>query len=485
MNEQARVKPVFSQAKRQHVLGVLRFFTRNVWTLARSFWPVLAGLAISDSIRMYAGLIGAVGVLFLSVVAFLEHWRFTFKIEASALVIERGIIERERMVIPFDRIQTVHTEELFWHRMFGLVGLRIDTAGSSGAEVEISALKKSEAQQLNAILSRGATSHIEAVQPLVQLDWQKLLRIGLTQNHLRNAIISFGAVVAVIEPLMQWLEQGMDALPWAWVWALKLIWVLAIPLFFLFFLLVGLLVSLVGAILRYHKLTVRLADNQLEMSGGFLKKFEFKLPLHKIQMLESKSGILQRIAGFETVRIHQARSQVTSDGGAVNVLIPGLNDQETAVLASRLFLEDFTRDAKVLRPHRLFWIRRSIWRSVFGLIPFLLFPHPLVLLLFIAWMLWSILASLRKYQGTSFVVKPTELLFRTGWRVQVKRRVEWRKLQRVSIRSNWFMQRKGLADVVLSTAAGPITLPYVRVESAKQLRDWGLFQIESSSAPWM
>ena len=130
-------------------------------------------------------------------------------------------------------------------------------------------------------------------------------------------------------------------------------------------------------------------------------------------------------------------------------------------------------------------IRRSIWRSVFGLIPFLLFPHPLVLLLFIAWMLWSILASLRKYQGTSFVVKPTELLFRTGWRVQVKRRVEWRKLQRVSIRSNWFMQRKGLADVVLSTAAGPITLPYVRVESAKQLRDWGLFQIESSSAPWM
>ena len=37
------------------------------------------------------------------------------------------------------------------------------------------------------------------------------------------------------------------------------------------------------------------------------EKFEFKIPLHKVQMLEGSSSVLQRLVGFETFKVHQAR----------------------------------------------------------------------------------------------------------------------------------------------------------------------------------
>ena len=485
MSEQDKVEGVFSLPQRQHVLGVFRYFTRNAWLLIRSFWPALAGLAISDSVRMYTGLVSVIVLIGLCAFAALEHWRFTFKIDAGSLIIERGILERERLVIPLDRIQTVHTEELFWHRFFSLVGLRIDTAGSSGAEVELTALKKDQASLLIDVLSSAHHEPKAEVAPLIQLDWEKLFRIGLTQNHLRNAMISFGAVVAVAEPLMEWVEQALDSLPTVWIWAFKFAWIFAVPLFGLFFLFTGLLVSLLGALLRYHRLTVRLTSSHLEMKGGFLKKFEFKLPLHKIQMLEGKSGILQRLAGFQTVKIHQARSQSNADAGGVNVVIPGLSREEMATLNSGIYKEDCTSEALRLKPHSIWWVRRAVLFIAWSTIPLFLWPNFLVVLFAFAWAAWSIYSSAMLHRQMCLIVMPSELIFRSGWRVQLSRRIELRKLQRVTLRANWFMRKKGVSNVVLLTAAGPLTLPYVPLFQAKELRDKALFEIESTQVPWM
>ena len=64
---------------------------------------------------------------------------------------------------------------------------------------------------------------------------------------------------------------------------------------------------LIGAVLRYYNLQVRAQADGLELSG--VAKTEFKIPLHKVQLLEGSSSVLQRWVGFETYKIHQARAQ--------------------------------------------------------------------------------------------------------------------------------------------------------------------------------
>ena len=51
-------KAAFSDPRRQHFLGVIRYFTKYLVLLVRSFFPILAGLAISDGLRQYAEVIG-------------------------------------------------------------------------------------------------------------------------------------------------------------------------------------------------------------------------------------------------------------------------------------------------------------------------------------------------------------------------------------------------------------------------------------------
>ena len=83
----------------------------------------------------------------------------------------------------------------------GVAGLRIDTAGSSGAEVEIAAMRLSEAQALKGVLTAVAYGHSDepdmqdtsagapSANTVISLSLSRLFKIGLTQNHLRNALV--------------------------------------------------------------------------------------------------------------------------------------------------------------------------------------------------------------------------------------------------------------------------------------------------------
>jgi putative membrane protein len=59
-----------------------------------------------------------------------------------------------------------------------------------------------------------------------------------------------------------------------------------------------------------------------------------------------------------------------------------------------------------------------------------------------------------------------------------------RKVQRISVTQSLPQKRKGLATLRIFLASGPIKLPYVDFEMAKQLRDYVLYKVESSQLAW-
>jgi len=489
MNEQAEehnMSDIFSDPRRQHVLSIVRFFVKNGWTFLRSFWPAFAGLAFNENIRLYSGAAIVLIVALLSVAAIIEHWKYTFHIENAALVIHRGLIEREKLVIPIERIQAVHTEQSWWQRIFGLNGLRVDTAGSSGAEVEISALRTELADQLRHILSKESpkTMREKESTPLIHLDWRMLLKIGLTQNHLRNAAISFGAVLAFMEPFEDVISAMTDAVSPVWKVLIRALWVLFIPLSILLFGMIGVLVSLLGAVIKYHQLQVVIEESALEITGGFFRKFSYRIPLPKIQLFELRSSVLQRLAGFESVRIHQARSQAAAGNAGVNLTIPGLNPTQVLQLEQAIFEAVSPEVLSTLRPHDLYWIKRWILRLSLA-IPLFLIGGIWGALLALGWGIWSTWAVWESRNRFKVCLSTSECTVWWGWLHRKKKLGVFYKMQRVSIRTNLFLKRKRLSNVILHTAAGPLFIPCIPDEAAMRLRDWTLKNVEISSKRWM
>lgn len=475
--------------RRQHPYGVLRYFVKYVLSFVLSFWPILAGLAVSDVVKGYAVYISAAALTAVCVAAWLQFWRFTYEITGDSLVIRKGVLEHERITIPFERIQMVHMEQSLLQRPFGVLGLRVDTAGSSGAEVEISALKVEDAHQLKAILTPSEhlddgvhAPHAQRTE-LISLSWNRLFKIGLTQNHLRNALIAFGSVVAFAEPAEDTIKTILTEVPdYAW-FLLKLLWVLLLPVIAMGIVAVGVLISLVGAVIRFYQLTVQADADGLELSGGLLKRFEYKIPIHKVQLLEGTSGVLQRLVGFESYKIHQARAQAEQGQSGVNLVIPGLEADHALRLQEALF-PAFEGQQSELRPHVIWLVRMLAIRLLLVSVAWSV-GTGWWRLLAAAWAVWLIASGLRRFQNQHLVWTSSQVVLRSGWLRKRTVRAELRKMQRVVVMDNWVMRRRDLVHIRLHSAAGPVVMRYVVKNEAERLRDRTLYEVERSIERWM
>lgn len=492
--EESQPQPAHFPVLRQHPTGVFQYIVNYTWTFIRGFWPILAGAAVSDNIRAYGEWIGLAVLAIACLSALLQYWKFTYQVTEEALVIRRGVLERERITIAFERIQVVNLEQSIWQRAFGVMSIKVDTAGTSGAEVEIAALKVQHAKALKSILSSGGAKVLrdqenEVSEPvsdstqLIAISWSRLFKVGLTQNHLRSALIALGSVVALAEPLEGILTNWLSDVPmYTWL-LLKFLWVLLIPFFTIGVVVIGMLVSLIGAVLRYYKLQVSVQAEGLELSGGLLKKFEFKIPLHKVQMLEGSSGVLQRLIGFETFRIHQARAQSEAAQGGVSMAIPGL-EWDHAERINAILFPPVSGEAEEIRPHKMLLIRMLIFRSAL-ILPLLVWGYGWMQIVGGIWGVWLSMAAIKQYHAVQLTVYEEQLCMRTGWLRKKHIRTELRKAQRVVLTESWLMRRRSLAHARIYTAAGPVAVRYIPKKTATKLRDISLYKAEATNRPWM
>ena len=102
------------------------------------------------------------GIYFLGVflvVAFFTFLfaRIGFRKKAYAfrnhdVIYRSGIIATNTMVIPYNRVQHVALHEGLISRYFGLAEVEIFTAGGSSSDIEISGIKKEEAENIKQLL---------------------------------------------------------------------------------------------------------------------------------------------------------------------------------------------------------------------------------------------------------------------------------------------------------------------------------------------
>lgn len=125
----------------------------GVWALA-GIGPLLLLAIIGTLNLLIAGFI----VVFAVAGSAVRWWRFTWHRTSTALVIDQGILQRQRRIIPLERIQSVEEVRQLRHRLFGVTGLRVEAVGGSETQGQLDALTHEEASDLREELLSGRSA---------------------------------------------------------------------------------------------------------------------------------------------------------------------------------------------------------------------------------------------------------------------------------------------------------------------------------------
>ncbi len=492
------------EPQRQSLVGVVVYIIRNFRIMVTLFITILALGASNPKLFLYA-LSGAVPLaLLLVVLAWFQYRNFTFHIEGDELIIHKGVFFKERVVIAAERIQSIQVTESLLQRILGVVALKVDTAGSKGNELSIPALEQSRADLLKTLLYQfkegeasvgisdaanievGEKAQTTNGQVLVKLSYMDLLKVGLTENHLRTGLLAlaftFGYISQYQDLIQKYLERYVDEYA-------EQVANAGISMFLAFLLIysvISVLISLGRTLLRFFDLKAVLKADAVEISTGLLQRQQARIPINKIQFVQWETNPLRRLAGFESAKIKPTnpagevpRQQVNEIPALkfreskllIEGIFPGYVDPETGVYANAAA---YVRINTILFSLLILPATAVAWFQVEML-------ALLVLLLYVP----VVFLSLQYGRRVELLISETYLLLRKGWIFPKRIVLPSHKLQSVAISQSFLLKRRSLCNLTLYTAAGYRVVRYLRESEAERLRDYLLFKIESSNEPWM
>ena len=479
-----------------------KIYRKIAQNAVQSLLPLVAfGFAYEGSLMTKVTLgIGAF-VSITIIISIVRYWFFRYKIAEDSVLIREGVIKKTELNIKFDRIQAISTTQNIVYRIFNLVTIKLDTAGSAGQEGHLPGIKKALATSLRDKIRRkpvsanrdngesdDAEDAIHPVRSLLALGSGDLVRIGLSDNR---ALIFLAFLAPVIKQFNQRIEQGIeDEAVVAAVGGVQASVAVGSLLVFGFLLFLG-AASIIGAFLRYHKFEL-VADNDiLRSTGGLLTRHEHSINLAKIQTVVASQGIMLRLFGRFRLKARQATS--SRRGKNKSLTIPICTPRQLAPLTAELFGGEFAglRIESVNTAFRL--IAKQFIRSrlvLTGLLPACVAMavlssslgwHAIWALLWIPVALFGVWCIYRRY---GVLVSEDGLALRQGFLGYRVTAFLHRKVQRISVTQTLLQRRKGLATMQFYLASGSIKVPYVNFAKAKALRDYVLFRVETSQLAW-
>jgi uncharacterized membrane protein YdbT with pleckstrin-like domain len=119
-------------------------------------------------------LLMVIAIAFAVIAAYVSYWSFRYKVEYNYLSFVKGIINRQKISVPFRQVQNVDIDQNFIYRIFGLVSLVILTMGNEDpqhmkkeeSEIVLPPLNVREGTQLQKfLLDRSNIQRIVAQNP--------------------------------------------------------------------------------------------------------------------------------------------------------------------------------------------------------------------------------------------------------------------------------------------------------------------------------
>ncbi|MGW0162035.1 PH domain-containing protein [Mycobacterium sp. NPDC003323] len=393
------------------------------------------------------------------IVAFgLARWfTTTYRIDDEEVSLRSGVLQRNELSVPRNRIRSVHTEARLLHRLLGLTVLRVSTGQEAKGENEfrLDAVRSEQVAQLRATLLG------ESAQPdpgLALARWQP--------SWLRYSPLSLSGLVAVGALIGMVYQAGFADRLQAWMVVALL--VVSVPL------------AVARSLLTYGNLVLTRHTDTVGLSHGLVRVREYTYDLRRLRGGTLIEPLLVRVVGG--ARLDAVMTGVSGAGESSLLLPPCPAATARDVLAQLTGRADVVTGPLVSHgpaATRRRWVRAMALPVVAAVVlPFLAVPGWV-------WVLWALLTgvcvvlAVDRVRALGHRVDADWLVTRAG---SVERRrdcVQTAGIIGWTVRQTWFQRRANVATLVAATAAG--TKRYVLIDVPA---DWA-WSVAATASVWV
>ena len=406
------------------------------------------------------------GSAVIALIAGVVKWRtFVYWFENGELHIRYGLFVKKKRYIPFERIQSLNYHEGIFHRLFNLVKVQVETAGSKNGkpEAELTAIPKLQADAIELEMQRAKMQEkvINDLESIIA-SAEKTTAPVIYQMSVRDLVVlatTSGGIGVVLSGLLAVVLQFSDIIPYETVFQelenfIKIgIFLVAITV--MFGLMLAWVFSVVITIVNYYEYTVRIEDEKLIITKGLLERKRITLPLNRIQGVRIVENPLRQLTGFSTVFVESAGGNGENSPDKKIALFPLIKRKDCFEALADLFPEGnwephFIRSPK--RARSFFYRFDFLWLlPTIGVCTYYFYPYGLLSLLFIPIIF---LLGLWQYKTAGYSLDDKRLIMQYRLISRFTFFMEKKRIQSIQSSQTYFQKRKNVMSIQATVMSG-------------------------------
>ncbi|MFF2796135.1 PH domain-containing protein [Lysinibacillus xylanilyticus] len=419
----------------------------------------------SDNFWRTIFLFGIWGVgAILALVSGIVKWRtFVYWFEEGELRVKYGLFVKKKRYIPFERIQSLNYNEGIFHRIFGLVKVQVETAGSKDRkpEVELTAIRKAAADVIELEMRRAKNqvnkqmndeqSLIEEVPvpTIYHMSIRDLLILAITSGGIGVVLSGVAAIISQLSDIIPYEKIFNELADFAKIGAFLVALTVIVSLIVAWF------VSFVITLINYYEYTVRIEDEKLIITKGLIEKKRITLPLNRIQAIRIVENPVRQLFGFATVVVESAGGNGEEGKDKKITLFPLIKKQECFETLEQLFPDINWRPEFIYSPKRArttFYRIDFVWLiPIIGASGYFLYPYGLLSLLLIP---LTVLIGIWQHKAAGYMIDGKQLTMRYRVFSRITFFMEKKRIQSIGTTQTYFQKRKKVMTVKATVMSG-------------------------------
>ncbi|MCM1490376.1 MAG: PH domain-containing protein [Muribaculum sp.] len=247
-------------------------------------------------------------------VAIADYFPKKFYVRDGSLVFTRGLLQRQTVTVPLDRIHSLRTRRGLLYQMLGMRGIAFDTLASKMEEIELildesdwqTLLKQIEYEEADETVTSESNENFEGV--FIYFRNKYLIAAAFCQNHLKGVAVVGAFLVAVFDKLSDFIgdvEDYVNSVAYEYadefvMTPLDVVLILIAAYILVMILWVG------KALLLYYDMTAAIDDSLLTFSRGLFSRMSSRFSHDKVCTACMKQNLLERKFGLCTLNLRQA-----------------------------------------------------------------------------------------------------------------------------------------------------------------------------------
>jgi putative membrane protein len=429
-----------------------------------AMWWLLIPFVLGDTQVVFGLVEMVILVLVLGsglISSFLHYTTLRYRLHEGMLEIRYGLLNRRSRRLDPHRIQNIELVKNPLHKAFGLVELRVETAGEAREEGLLSAMSEAEATRLRGAMEairaeRAPAAPAPQEQEILRVSFVELLAFGLSAS-----LRTYGFALIVVLSGAQVMRGAESGILHDWSEKLGGAFLLAVGVLAIF---LAFLSVLLKGIVRHWKHRLVKEPYGVRTEEGLFTRRKVEVPFAKVQVLKVREPLLRRLMGYGSMHVETAGLGSVKEGlFSAETIVPMVHRSElnTALRAASPDL-DVDPWSMVLKPPA----KRALARAritgclemapIVGVLSVLYFPTGLLSLVLIPWVFfWSRLQWMRY----GWALTEGHLVVQRGVLQRETRVMAREKVQALHVFQGPLMCWYGLARLHVFVADAQVALP--------------------------